>query len=218
MVKIAVLIVSRNRPDLVDSQAEWLAESVFIPHDLFVIECGTDRDKLSDHSTLWYADAEFRGKAWGHSLAIDVARKSGKYDYYFVLMNDLVFDAGIDVLRILVEQMEKEPLMAILSPTNIEGDYPSSAPREYQDWHAVSTCDYLAFMMRASAFDQVGFLNPSFQYCWGAIHELAYKLYSNGWFVAYSDRVSYRHLGAYDNNDTNTISREEYRNRAALCI
>jgi 2-polyprenyl-3-methyl-5-hydroxy-6-metoxy-1,4-benzoquinol methylase len=216
MVRVAVLLVSRNRPDLVDSQAKWLSESVSIFHDLFVIECGTDRDKLSEHSTLWYADPEFRGKVWGHSLAIDFARKSGKYDYYFVLMNDLVFDSGVDVLRMLVDEMEREPLMAILSPTNIEGDYPSSAPREQQDWHAVSTCDYLAFMMRASALDQVGFLNPSFQYCWGAIHELSYKLYSNGWFVAYSDKVSYRHLGGstYGHKGTNTISRDEYQSRA----
>lgn len=215
-MKIAILVVSRNRPDLVDSLSKWLAESVTIPHDLFIVECGTDRDKLSPYSTLWYSDPEFRGKAWGHSLALDMARKSGQYDYYFFLMNDLIFEPGIDAVRILVEQMEREPLMAILSPTSVDKGYPSSERRNQGGWHAVSTCDYLGFMMRASAIDNVGFLNPSFQYCWGAIHELAYKLYSNGWFIAYSDDISYHHLGGstYGQKDTRTISREEYQQRA----
>ncbi len=215
-MKVAVLIASRNRPDLVERAARYFGESVTIPHDLYVVECGTDADKLSPHSTLWYADPQFRGKCYGHALALEAARKAGEYDYYFVMMNDAVFEPGVDVLRVLIDQLEHEPRMAILSPTNVEGGYPGAARQRSHGWRAVTTCDYLAFLMRATALDEVGFLNPQFQYCWGAIHELSYKLYRAGWFVAYSDAVSYEHLGGstYGQPGTRTISREDYQQRA----
>lgn len=215
-MRIAVLVASRNRPDLVDAMAASLAANTSMPYDLHVVECGTDRDKLSAHSTLWYADPDFRGKCWGHNLALQAAKSTRRYDYYFVVHNDVVFADGVDALKILVEQMEREPQLAILSPTNADGGYPSAERRGGDGWRPVTTCDYLGFLMRASAEDQVGFLNPEFQYCWGAIHELSYKLYSKGWIVAYSDAVSYKHLGGstYGQKDTKTISREEYQRRA----
>lgn len=215
-MKVAVLVASRNRPDLVENVVRYFGESVSTPHDLFVVECGTDPDKLSPHSTLWYADPQFRGKCYGHALALEAARKAGHYDYYFVMMNDAVFETGVDVLRVLIDQLEREPRMAILSPTNADGGYPGAARQRSHGWRAVTTCDYLAFLMRASAVDEVGFLNAQFQYCWGAIHELSYKLYRAGWFVAYSDAISYEHLGGstYGQPGTRTISREDYQQRA----
>jgi len=214
-MKVAALVASRNRPDLVaDTVAQLRKTSIDV--DVYVVECGTDRDKLSEHSTLWYADPDFRGKCWGHHLAYQAARSRGDYDYYWVVMNDLVLEPGVDVVRQLVETLEHEDRMAILSPTNAEGGYPGADQRPGGGWRAVTTCDYLGLMMKARALEEVGFLNPAFQYCWGAIHELAYELYRGGWFVAYSDDVTYRHLGGstYGVRGTNTISREEYQNRA----
>lgn len=215
-MRIAVLVASRNRPDLVDAMARSLAASMTLPYDLYVVECGTDRDKLSPHSTLWYADPDFRGKCWGHNLALQAAKSSERYDYYFVLHNDVVFEPGVDAARILIEQMERDPHLAILSPTNKDGGYPAAERRGNDGYRPVTTCDYLGFMMRASAEEQVGFLGAHFQYCWGAIHELSYKLYSRGWIVGYSDAVSYTHLGGstYGQKDTKTISRDEYQRRA----
>ena len=219
-MKIAVLVASRNRPDLVERLASFLQRNTSVDYDLIVVECGTDSDKLTPHSTLRYDDPDFRGKCFGHAMALGHARQlaagSGPYDYYWVLMNDLEFAEGTDLARVLVETMECNPRMAILSPTDTDGAYPGSAPRPGGGWRAVTTCDYLGFMMRARAVDEVGFLNPSFRYCWGAIHELSYHLYRHGWFVAYSDDVSYRHLGGstYGALGTDTISREEYQRRA----
>jgi 2-polyprenyl-3-methyl-5-hydroxy-6-metoxy-1,4-benzoquinol methylase len=131
-------------------------------------------------------------------------------------MHDLVFTSEGDPSAILVETLERESRMAILSPTNIEGGYPGATPQAGGDWRAVATCDYLGFMLRASALEECGFLDPVYQYCWGAIHELAHRLNTCGWFVAYSDRVSYRHLGGstYGAQGTKTISREEYQRNA----
>lgn len=215
-MKLAVLLVSRNRPDLVQAMVAQLENLLTIPYDLFVVECGTDLDKLTPHTSAWYPDADFRGKCYAHNVALDLAKLRDRYDYYWVLMNDLVFDGHGDPAKALIETLERESRMAILSPTNAEGGYPGAAPVKGSAWRAVTTCDYLGFMLKGAALEECGFLNADFKYCWGAIHELAHKLNSRGWFVAYSDEVTYRHLGGttYGAKGTNTISREEYQRRA----
>jgi SAM-dependent methyltransferase len=107
--------------------------------------------------------------------------------------------------------------LALLSPTNGDGAYPGCARQAQGGWRPVAACDYLSFMLRGAAVEEVGFLNPAFTYCWGAIHEYAYKLYSAGWVVGYSDDVTYEHLGGttYGAPGTNTIGRDEYQERAA---
>ena len=196
--KTAVLVASRNRPDLVEQFANWLGRNVRVPHDLFVVECGSDPERISPHATLAYEDPDFLGKCFGHRLLVQQARSAGPYDHYWVLMNDLVFPDGEDALARLIETLEREPRMAVLSPTERGSDYPEGEPRPEGGWHAAATCDYLGFLMRGSALEEVGFLNPVFRYCWGAIHELSYQLHRRDWFLAYSDDVSYRHLGRID--------------------
>lgn len=220
-MKIAVLIVSRNRPDLVRAQVEWLRRNSTLDHDVYVVEAGTDDDKLCEYSTIRYADDEFRGKAYAHNVALEHARKAAReggftYDYHWVLMNDVVFEEGVDAMRILVDQMEAEPRIGVLSPTCEDREYPGSARRPEGGWRPVTTCDYLGFMIRGEVVETIGFLNPDFRYCWGAIHELSFLLHSSGYCVAYSDDVEYRHLGGttYGARGTNTISREEYQRRA----
>ncbi|MEM8710958.1 MAG: hypothetical protein AAGG01_08405 [Planctomycetota bacterium] len=221
-MKVAVLVVSRNRPDLVRSLSGYLKRNATLDHDLYVVEAGTDDDKLCEHSTVRFQDDDFRGKAFAHNVALEEARKAAKasginYDYYWVLMNDLVFTEGQDAMRILAETMEAQRDLGILSPTCEDGLYPGSKRRQGGGgWRPVTTCDYLGFMIRSEVVETIGFLNPDFRYCWGAIHELSYLLYSRGYTVAYSDDVEYRHLGGttYGAAGTNTISREEYQVRA----
>jgi hypothetical protein len=212
---LAVLVVSRNRPDLVQQTVDNLAASVKMPYDLHVVECGTDKEQVSPHSTLWYADADFRGKAFGHNVALQAARLQKRYRHYWVLMNDVRFDPAQRPAETLIATMDANPQMAILSPTEPGQRYPGGDPQPGGGWRPITTSDYLGFMMRGDAIEQVGFLKPEFKYCWGAIHELSYRLYDAGWFVAYSDDVSYHHLGGTTyGKGTRTISREEYKQRA----
>jgi hypothetical protein len=216
-MRIAALVASRNRPDLVEATVAQLSRSA-LPVDTFVVECGTDPEKLSPHAAVCYPDPGFRGKCYGHNVGLQLARLDGAYDYYWVLMNDLVFDEdGPDPIATLVATMERDPRLAVLSPTCEDGAYPGSARRPGGGWRPVSTCDYLALMVRGAAVGEVGFLDPAFTYCWGAIHDYAYRLYSCGWVVGYSDDVTYRHLGGttYGAPGTKTIARDEYQRQAA---
>ncbi len=218
--RVAALIASRNRPDLVRDAVANLRDTCSpdgCELDIIVVECGTDRDKLCEHSTLVYEDAEFRGKCFGHHLALDLAARRGGYDYYWPLHNDVRFDGTLDPAAELIATLESEPAMAICSPWNIDGHFPQGWQADGRRFHPVCVCDYLGFMVKADAVERVGFLNPAFRYCWGAIHELAFKLYSAGWFIAYSDRLTMKHLGGstYGAAGTHTISREDYQANAA---
>jgi hypothetical protein len=189
-VRIAVLIASKDRPDRVDSLAARLKETLRLPHDLYVVECGSEREKFSAHSNLWVAEGHSEGYAKG--IALQAAELAGRYDYYLVLSNAITFDAGRDSIGELVEQMESEPRMAILAPTTTDGRYPGSARKQPDGWRAVTTCEDLGFLVRASAIAEVGFLDPTLEHRCGGIDEYAYRLYSRGWFIAYSDEVTCR--------------------------
>jgi len=211
-LKVATILTSRNRPDLVKKQFKWFRENIHINNDIYLVESGTLDSNLTDKTSIWYSDKDFRGKIFGHAIGLNYANMIHDYDYYLILMNDVFFNLNSDILKVLINQMELNPRMAILSPTCEDGYYPGSKKENSDGFHKVTTCDYLCFLLRRSVLDEIGFLNTNFRYSWGAIHELSYKLYQQDWFIAYSDLVSYYHLGAstYGQKNTQTISREDY--------
>lgn len=213
---VAAIIVNRNRPDLVESMIEQLKKmGIHLRMDIFVIEMGSNKDKLSKYSTLYYEDKDFRGKCYGHNVGLRLARSRANYRYYWILMNDLVFQEGIDTIGELIKIADANSKVAILSPTEYEGAHLITKPKSGRDYHIVAACDYLSLLIRSKSIDEIGFLNPNFKYSWGAIIELAYKLYSNGWKIAYCDKVTMKHLGGTTYGKAKgTISREEYQRKA----
>ena len=215
--EMAVIIVSRNRPDLADALVEQLRSfDTRTTHDIFVIEMGSDPDKRSKYCSFYYPDEDFSGKAAGHVKGYEwVKEEHGPYRYYWFLMNDLVFDPEPNPVDTLVEFLRSDPRLGLISPTERDSGYPASRPDKSRGYHLVSTCDYLAIMMKSECLDEVGFLNPAFKYSWGAIHELAYKMYKAGWTLAYCDRVVMKHLGGTTYGKTKgTISRDQYKQNA----
>jgi GT2 family glycosyltransferase len=216
---LAIIIVNRDRPDLTDTLVESL-NSLHTKNgkDLYIIEMGSQKEKLSKYCSYYYEDTEFKGKAYGHNQGLNyVLENHGRYRYYWFLMNDLVFGENPNPIDKMIEILESERQMGILSPTEIDSGYPGSRPDANQKWHKVSTTDYLALMMKDRCLQDVGFLGPHFKYSWGAIHELTYKMYQKGWFIAYCDQVVMKHLGGTTYGSTkNTISRDEYKKNARM--
>jgi hypothetical protein len=200
-MKVAVLAASSNRPDLVRSLAGYLDRNAALDYDLYVVEEGTDDDRLCEFSTVRIPEGSGKGTTYAHNVILEEARQAAKasgvaYDYYWVLMGDVAFAEGEDAMAVLVSTMEQVPELGILSPTSVEGTYPASAREPAGGWRPVATCNYRAFMIRGEVIETVGFLNPEFRLNWGAIHELSHLLHANGWTVGYSDDVDCRHLQA----------------------
>lgn len=210
---VAVIIVNRDRPDLTDNLVEQISGmSKSLEVDTFVVEMGSK--KRSKYETIYYDDPDYRGKCYGHNVGLRQAMLSGKYRYYWVIMNDLVFKDS-DALNKMVQIMDKNKQIGIMSPTEPGGAYPSCRPIKNKDFHTVSTTDYLSLLIRDELIEKGNFLNPNFKYCWGAIHEFAYKCNKNNLIVAYCDKVHMKHLGGTTYGKVKgVISRDEYRDKA----
>lgn len=216
MTKVAIIVINRNRPGLTNHvvrQIRQMGEG--FKRDLFVIECGSNKKGCSKYMTHWFWDPFYRGRYYGFNRGLQIAMKKGFYDYYWFVVNDVIFAEKEDVLRELVDVMEKNQRMAMIGPAEPRAtDYLGCSPKEGRRWHKASTVHGLAFLMRREALEDQGFMNTSFRYSWGANPELAYKLYKNGWFLAYSDKVSLEHLGQSTYGKVVSTSRHEYIRRA----
>lgn len=225
-MNIATVIVHRNTPELVDRQVKQIQAMTDVckkksfpklKNDILVVDCGGDEDKRTKYPSYWYSDPDFRGKCYGHNVGLNQL-KSKRYDYYWFNHPDLDFDGDMNCLEKLLQVMEKQGEIGLLSPIHSTPYAGRDQNGLQSSWHKVSTCDYLSLLIRGECIEKIGFLNPDFKYCWGAIHEYSYKLYKNGWCVAYCDNAHVTHLGGstYGKKHTKTISREEYKKRAKM--
>lgn len=208
---VAIVIVSRNRPDLVERSVEQFERDSYPNKDVLVVECGTESENLTDYETVYYTDNDFKGKCFGHNVGLNYLNLKREYDYYLFCMNDVFINDKSDFIQEMVDTMVANGRLAVLSPTEKGANYPGAEPQNI-GVRPVTTSDYLFLFIRGNVVQEYGFLNPKFKYCWGAIHEYSYKLYSDGWFLAYYDYLDYLHLGGttYGNKNTKTIPREEY--------
>lgn len=215
--RVAVLIASRNRPDLVDATVTALKAEGHAGLHIVVAECGTSEELVSPHASVKYLDPENqRGKTYCHGQALEYAQRQGSFDYFLVMMNDLVWDSDIQKLVTpLVALMESNPHLGLVSPTNFgEGkEFPGALNRSTPTaWRPAAAVDYLCMIIRNAALKQTGFLDSVYRYSQGAEHELAFHMWTQGWTVAYTDQVRVRHLGGstFGVNGTATISRTSY--------
>jgi len=208
---VAIIIVSRNRKDLVTRSVEHFRSDSFANKDILVVECGTEVSNLSEFNTICYTDDDFKGKCFGHNVGLNYLNMQKTYDYYLFCMNDVFVEDKTDFIQEMIDVMQENPRLAMMSPAEHGAQYPGAIPQD-KGLRPVTTSDYLMLFIRGEVVSKYGFLNHTFKYCWGAIHEYTYQLYSDGWFAAYYDFLTYHHLGGttYGNKSTRTIPREEY--------
>src|SRR5688572_26204333 len=98
MKRVATIILNRNLPEVADRLYEHLRQHDADATDVFVVEAGSDRNRLSRHTT-WHADwpdaiahglRYCRGMNYGLSELWKSDRFS-KYDAFFLLTNDTEF-------------------------------------------------------------------------------------------------------------------------------
>jgi len=214
MLDAVIVIVNRDRPDLVKQQIPNLHKfSGDAKFETCVVEMGSEN--VSEHKTIWYSDPAFRGKAFGHNVGLRFCELQYQWQprAWIFLMNDLLFET---CWRPLVDTLHAFPSVGVLSPTQPGAGYPKCQPESHlEPFHVVTTCDYLCLAMRPQDCREIGFLNPAFQYCWGAIHELSYLMGRAGKSVAYHDHVHMKHLGGTTYGQVASVcSRVDYVARA----
>ncbi|MEO0802304.1 MAG: family 2 glycosyl transferase [Cyanobacteria bacterium J06642_2] len=218
--RIAIIAINRDQPEMTDSVVEQVREmGPELDTELFVVECGSRRQGRSKYATHWFRDPSYRGRYYGFNRGLDIAqkhaKKHGAFDYFWFVVNDIIFPEGEDVLSELLEVMEENPRMAAIGPGEPDADdYEGCHPKPVRKWHKASTVHGLAWLMSAKAIDEVGYCSRKFRYSQGASTELAYKLYKAGWFLAYSDVATLKHRGTSTYGKVVKISRHEYLRRS----
>jgi hypothetical protein len=122
MKRIATIILNRNLPEVTDRLYEHLTKFDYELTDIFVVEAGSDANKLSQHAT-WHAKTPKvmqDGLRYGRGMNFGLIQllKEGKfeqYDAFFLITNDTEFKAG-PTLAPLVSLLDKHPRVGILSP------------------------------------------------------------------------------------------------------
>lgn len=121
-MKIATIVLNRNLPDVTDQLCEKLIQVENNASDLYVVEAGSDPQRLSRFCT-WHADwpqAREEGLriCRGFNYGLLNLYKAGKfthYDAFLLLTNDTEF-AGKPVLGPLSAELEKHPRLGLIAP------------------------------------------------------------------------------------------------------
>lgn len=125
-MKSATIILNRNLPDVTDRLYESVARHNEGQTDIFVVESGSEKDKLSKYYTYWanWGESLENGLRYARGFNYGLSRlfEEGKfksYDYFFLLCNDSILDEK-PIISTLVKEMERHPRVGILSPCSEE--------------------------------------------------------------------------------------------------
>ena len=105
MNSVAAIVLNRNLPEVTDRLCEHLEQYDAGSVDCYVVEAGSDSDRLSRHAT-WYADwpeAREHGLRYARGMNFGLAQlwKEGRfaqYDAFLEMMRELDLDVAGDYL------------------------------------------------------------------------------------------------------------------------
>jgi hypothetical protein len=201
--RTATIILNRNLPAVADHLYETIINVNAGCTDVFIVEAGSDPDKLSKHFTWWanWDEAVVRGlrapRGFNYGLSqLWKENKFKEYDFFFLVTNDTEF-SGSQVVKILMNEMDNHPRLGILSPCSKrwgEAQLIRENSTKYF-WYVQN----VALMMRRSFIESVmntqdpNFMNFLYDgnnfrgYC--ADLELVIKGYANDWATAITTKV-----------------------------
>lgn len=203
MKRVATIILNRNLPEVTDTLFDHLQKFDAAMTDVFVVEAGSDSDRLSQNVS-WHADwpeANVQGLRYcrGMNYGLSQLWNEGRfkaYDAFFLLTNDTEFQQSPTVSP-LMAILDEHPHVGILSPCSerwgekllLKGlatkyfwfihNNAFLLRREFVESVANIECpDYMHFLFDGSNFRG-----------YGTESELIAKAYANDWAAAITTEV-----------------------------
>ncbi len=232
MKRVATLILNRNLPEPTDHLVEHIVKYDGDLTDVFVIEAGSDKNKLSRYCA-WYADwpeAIQHGLRYSRGMNYGLSRlwESGsftKYDYYFLLTNDTEFQ-DVKTLSLLIDILEKHSRIGILSPCSRrwgEKLLLEIQPTKYF-WFIHNTAyllrrEFVETICNVESPDYMHFLFDGDNFRgYGSESELIAKAYANDWAAAITREVWAEENESHLLNHSDIIKTESYDENLKLYI
>jgi len=200
--------------------------------DVFVIESGSDKEKLSKNCTWWVNDSQTMKEGLRLSKGFNFGfcellkeNKYQNYDYFLLLFNDIEIDDG-HFLDPLIKIMKKHPRLGILSPCSHEwGEKFLFKNKETKYVWVASQC---AWLIRRDFIEDVRTRNsPSvmnFLYdgnnfrSYQSDLELIMKGYLNDWTTAITTEVWATENKSHLLQKSDLIKTEPYQESLQLCL
>ena len=230
MKKSCTLFLQRNLPETTKSFAQNLETYSREVTDLYVIESGSDMDNVTSYNTFHadWEDAKKNGLRTGRGFNFglkSLIENDLDYEYVMMATGDTQFEAG-PVVQTLIEEMENNPRIGIISPitwnwgervTRFRGKQVTKAMHiqiPHICWMFRRECiDDLIDGRRPSVYDEFLYDGNNFR-CYGADTEIMMRAYQKDWMFAVTSKAE--HKEDYELTDLNykkmkTDSHSEHR-------
>ncbi|MBF0141508.1 MAG: hypothetical protein HQL74_14660 [Magnetococcales bacterium] len=228
----ATIILNRNLPAVTDSLYDSLTRNNGHVTDVFVVEAGSDDDKLSRHCS-WHANWEQARKEGlrpprGFNFGLTKLWEAGKfaqYDYFFLLTNDTEFDNS-PYLEILLDELGHHPRVGIISPCSKNwGEwFLLKEQTTLYFWYVLNTAlllrrEFIESVMTPDQPDYHNFLYDGTNFRgYGTELELVAKGYANDWATALTRRVWSEENETYLHTQHHLINTEAYHDNLRMAI
>ena len=197
--KVAIVIVNYNMPERTDALAEYISHNVRWPHDLIVVDNGSDQQpsrftSITLGQNVQTTNGWLAGLQYANALAI---MHNENYLAYWMMITSAAFVGGGDVLRPMASWLVENP--------DAVGIHPALTPQSTTSWKHLITrsnvlpmppeprktwmIDNIAALWRASWFDYVGNFDQELVYGWGVDLETCWKARSSGFTLWVDERV-----------------------------
>lgn len=233
MKKVATIILNRNLPEETNKLYEHLDKYDGNLTDIFVVEAGSDKDKLSKYKT-WYADwpdAKENGLRYARGMNFGISNlikedKFSLYDYFFLITNDTEFDEKPSISSLL-NIMKIHKRLAILSPCSKRWgekyllDFPNQTK---YFWFIHNTAYFIRreFIDLIKPQENINFLNIFFDGTnfrgYGLESEIIAKAYINNWAAAITTEVYIKENESYLLNKADLIKTDSYSKNLKLYL
>lgn len=232
MTRVATIILNRNLPDVTDRLCESILANNSDITDLFVLEAGSDDDKLSSNCT-WHADwPEARTNGLRYSRGMNYAlhqllceKRYENYEFFFLITNDTEFQ-DTAVVKPLLDVMDEHPKVGVLSPCSKRwGErllLQESQTRYF--WYIHNTAlllrrQFIDCIREYENPDMMNFLFDGTNFRgYGSESELIAKAYVNDWAAAITTRVWAEENESHLLTHADLIKTESYRENLNLFV
>jgi hypothetical protein len=232
MQRTATIILNRNLPEITNSLYEHLLKHDGDVTDIYVVEAGSDDNRLSKYVT-WHAnwdDAKQHGLRYcrGMNYGLSQLWKEGKFDKYdaFFLLTNGTELQNTATIKPLMAVMEAHPAVGILSPCSQRwGEKLLLCDEKTKYFWFIQNNAYLLrrqfieSVMNSKEPDYMSFLFDGSNFRgYGSESELIAKAYANDWAAAITSEVWAGENESHLLNKADLIKTEGYEKNLQLYV
>tara|TARA_B100000674_G_C37742024_1_gene869350 strand:- start:162 stop:986 length:825 start_codon:yes stop_codon:yes gene_type:complete len=232
MKRVASIILNRNLPEPTERLYEYIYQNEKSLTDIYVVEAGSDNDRISKYCTWHVTEDEVMKKGLRYCRGMNYAllelikdNKFEEYDAFFLLTNDTIL-CQRNTINKLLEIFDFHKNLGIISPCSKKwGEkYLLEEEKTKYFWFIHNN----ALMLRREFIEKIATKrNPNyFNYVFDGNNfrgflsesELIAKAYANNWAAGVTTNVFAEENEAYLLNNSDLIKTETYQENLKLYI